>query len=567
MDQLALIAAVLFATAVFIPLSTKINVPWPVLVTLFGIVLAAIPQVPQVYVDPDLILPLVLPPLLYAAARKTSWRFWAANARPILLLAVALVMVTTAAVAYVASAVVPGISLAGAVALGALVSPPDPVAATAIAAKLNLPRRLVSMLEGEGLFNDVAALVLYQVAIAAVIGGSLTPGQAATRLLLAAGLAVVVGFGFGWGFTRLIALLGSADPRPQVLLSVLAPTATYVMAEELHGSGVLAVLIYTLYSVSRPVDAADAHGRLTTDTFWSMTQTLVTGIAFGLVGLEFQTAFEAIGARWTSLVGETVAVVGVVVVVRLLYLLPSVLLAKRFYQRLQAGALDDALSGRSASRRLQRQRDTDVPIGWRETVVVWWAGMRGVATVALALAIPTVTDDGTPFPARDRILFIAFSVVLVTLVLQGLTLPTVVKLLGVRPSARDNDEAEAVLAERAAHAAAEALNRLQDERDFGVEVWDRLNAFPTDLLVRLNAQLSSDSQHTSRTGKASDRADFLIGLRQMLSAAREELLTARSERGIDPELVDQLVRRLDLYSLPALPATERDLTGQPDSTQ
>jgi CPA1 family monovalent cation:H+ antiporter len=566
-DQLALIAAVLFATAVFIPLSTKINVPWPVLVTLFGIVLAAIPQVPQVYVDPDLILPLVLPPLLYAAARKTSWRFWAANARPILLLAVALVMVTTAAVAYVASAVVPGISLAGAVALGALVSPPDPVAATAIAAKLNLPRRLVSMLEGEGLFNDVAALVLYQVAIAAVVGGSLTPGQAATRLLLAAGLAVVVGFGFGWGFTRLIALLGSADPRPQVLLSVLAPTATYVMAEELHGSGVLAVLIYTLYSVSRPVDAADAHGRLTTDTFWSMTQTLVTGIAFGLVGLEFQTAFEAIGARWTSLVGETVAVVGVVVVVRLLYLLPSVLLAKRFYQRLQAGALDDALSGRSASRRLQRQRDTDVPIGWRETVVVWWAGMRGVATVALALAIPTVTDDGTPFPARDRILFIAFSVVLVTLVLQGLTLPTVVKLLGVRPSARDNDEAEAVLAERAAHAAAEALNRLQDERDFGVEVWDRLNAFPTDLLVRLNAQLSSDSQHTSRTGKASDRADFLIGLRQMLSAAREELLTARSERGVDPLLIDQLVRRLDLYSLPALPATERDLTGQPDSTQ
>jgi CPA1 family monovalent cation:H+ antiporter len=555
-DQLALIAAVLFATAVFIPLSTKINVPWPVLVTLFGIVLAAIPQVPQVYVDPDLILPLVLPPLLYAAARKTSWRFWAANARPILLLAVALVMVTTAAVAYVASTVVPGISLAGAVALGALVSPPDPVAATAIAAKLNLPRRLVSMLEGEGLFNDVAALVIYQVAIAAVIGGSITPGQAATRLLLAAGLAVVVGFGFGWGFTRLITLLGSADPRPQVLLSVLAPTATYVMAEELHGSGVLAVLIYTLYSVSRPVDATDAQGRLTTDVFWSMTQTLVTGIAFGLVGLEFQTAFEAIGARWTSLVGETVAVVGVVVAVRLLYLLPSVLLAKRFYQRLQVGALDDALSGRSATRRLQRQRDTDVPIGWRETVVVWWAGMRGVATVALALAIPTVTDDGTPFPARDRILFIAFSVVLVTLVLQGLTLPTVVKLLGVRPSARDTDEAEAMLAERAAHAAAEALNRLQDERDFGVEVWDRLNAFPTDLLVRLNAQLSSDSQHTSRTGKASDRADFLIGLRQMLSAAREELLAARSERGIDPELVDQLVRRLDLYSLPALPVTE-----------
>ncbi|MDQ1744559.1 MAG: monovalent cation/hydrogen antiporter [Pseudonocardiales bacterium] len=556
MEQLALVAAVLFATAVLIPVASRINLPWPVLVTLFGIVLAAIPQVPQVYVEPDLILPLVLPPLLYAAARKTSWRFWAANARPILLLAVALVMVTTAAVAYVASAVVPGISLAGAVALGALVSPPDPVAATAIAGKLHLPRRLVSMLEGEGLFNDVAALVLYQVAIAAVVGGSITPGQAAIKLVLAAVLALAVGFASGWGFTRLITVLGSTDPRPQVLLSVLAPTATYVLTEELHGSGVLAVLVYTLYSVSRPVDAADAQGRLTTDVFWSMTETLVTGIAFGLVGLEFQTAFEAIGARWTSLVGETAALVGVVVAVRLLYLLPSVLLARRFYRRLQSGALDDALSGRSASRRLQRQRGTDVPIGWRETVVVWWAGMRGVATVALALAIPTVTDDGGPFPARDRILFIAFSVVLVTLVLQGLTLPTVVRVLGVKAGARDSDEAEASLIERAAHASAEALNRLQDDVDFSVEVWDRLNAFPTDLLARLTAQLNGDSQRGLVAARAIDRGNFLLGLQQMLSAAREELLAARSERGVDPELVDQLVRRLDLYSLPALPAAE-----------
>ena len=249
--------------------------------------------------------------------------------------------------------------------------------------------------------------------------------------------------------------------------------------------------------------------------------------------------------------------VAVVVAVRLLYLLPSALLARRFYRRLQAGALDDALSGRRTSRRLQRQRDTDVPIGWRETVVVWWAGMRGVATVALALAIPTVTDAGEPFPSRDRILFVAFSVVLVTLVLQGLSLPTVVRLLGVRAGPRDRDEAEAALVERAAHAATEALNRLQDELDFGVEVWDRLNAFP-DRSAGAAATPSwrSDSQHSSLGSRAVDRSEFLLGLRQMLSAAREELLTARSERGVDPELVDRLVRRLDLYSLPALPTAD-----------
>ncbi len=553
MQQLGLVAAVIFATAILIPVSTRINLPWPVLVTVFGLLLAAIPQIPQVHVEPELILPLVLPPLLFAAARKTSWRLWVANARPILLLAVALVVVTTAVVAAVASAVVPGISLAGAVALGALVSPPDPVAATAIASKLHLPKRLVSMLEGEGLFNDVAALVLYQVAIAAVVGGSFSPGEAALKLLLAAVLALVVGFAFGWGMSRLIALLGTGDPRPQVLLSILAPTATYVAAEEVRGSGVLAVLVYTLYSVSRPVDAADAQGRLTTDVFWSMTETLVTGIAFGLVGLEFQTALTEVDERWTTLVGETAAVVAAVVAVRLLYLLPSVLLTKSLYRRLQVGALDDALSGQRSSRRLRRQRDTDVPIGWRETVVVWWAGMRGVATVALALAIPTTTDAGAPFPARERILFIAFAVVLVTLVLQGVTLPTLVKALGVRAGNSDGDEAEAVLIERAAHAAAEALNHLQDDVDFGVEVWDRLNAFPTDLLSRLSPQLASNTDHVAVERRGLDREQFVLGLRQMLSAAREELLNARSERGVEPEMVDHLVRRLDLYSLPTTP--------------
>ncbi len=553
MQQLGLVAAVIFATAVLIPVAGKINLPWPVLVTVFGILLAAIPQVPQVHVEPELILPIVLPPLLYAAARRTSWRQWAANAGPILLLAVALVMVTTAVVAFVASRVVPGISVAGAVALGALVSPPDPVAATAIASKLHLPKRLVSMLEGEGLFNDVAALVLYQVAIAAVVGGSFSATSAAEKLLLAAVLALAIGFAFGWAVTRLIALLGSVDPRPQVLISILAPTAAYVAAEEVHGSGVLAVLVYTLYSVSRPVDPGDAQGRLTTDVFWSMTETLVTGVAFGLVGLEFQTAFEAIGTHWTALIGETAAVVGVVVLIRLVYLLPSALLARRYYHRLQAGALDDALSGNTDSSRLRRQRGADVPIGWRETVVVWWAGMRGVATVALALAIPVTTDAGTGFPARDRILFIAFAVVLVTLVLQGVTLPTLVRALGVRARPGDGDDDEAALIERAAHAAAEALNHLQDRGDLHVDVWDRLSAFPTDLSTRLRPAMTDESQHELSEDLDSDRVQFRAGIEQMLTAAREELLNARGERGVEPEMIDHLVRRLDLYSLPSRP--------------
>jgi len=180
--------------------------------------------------------------------------------------------------------------------------------------------------------------------------------------------------------------------------------------------------------------------------------------------------------------------------------------------------------------------------------------MRGVATVALALAIPTTVDGGAPFPARERILFIAFAVVLVTLVLQGVTLPTLVTRLGVRAGAADRDDAESELIERAARAAAEALNRLQHDPagqpQFQVEVWDRLNAFPTDLLARLSPQLVEDNSHGVAPRRAQNREQFLLGLRQMLAAARAELLAARSERGVEPELVDHLVRRLDLYSLP-----------------
>ncbi|MCU1392021.1 MAG: hypothetical protein JWM34_449 [Ilumatobacteraceae bacterium] len=553
MDQLGLVAAIILATAVLIPVADRIELPWPVLVTVFGIVLAAIPQVPQVRVEPDLILPLVLPPLLFASARRTSWRHWAANATPILFLAVALVFVTTAAVALVASQLVPGISIAGAVALGAIVSPPDPVAASAIASKLHLPRRLVSMLEGEGLFNDVVALVLYQVAIAAVVSGSFSAGHAALRLVLAAVRALVVGLALGWGVHKLMTVLGSRDPRTSVMISIVLPIvlpiAAYVAAEEIHGSGVLAVLVYTLYTVGRPVDPADADGRLTTAVFWSMTETLVTGLAFGLVGLEFQTAFQAIHQQWTSLVGETAAIVGVVVGVRLLYLLPSVLLGRRVYGRLQVRALDDSLSGREASPRLRRQRAADVPIGWRETLVVWWSGMRGVATVALALAIPATVDGGGAFPARDRILFIAFSVVLVTLVLQGLTLPFLVGALGVRAGPADQDAEESELIERTASAASRRLDAIRVRSVLASPVRDRLTALPVDLVIRLRSAYA-DPAAAAAVDAAAHRQQFTDGVHEMLTAAREELLAARSEAGVDPELVDDLVRRLDLYSLP-----------------
>src|SRR4051812_38448426 len=349
--------------------------------TLLGIVLAVLDFVPNVDIPPELILPGLLPPLLYAAVRRTSWRQFTANLRPILLLAVALVFVTTLCVAVVAHAVVPGLPIAAAVALGALVAPPDPVAATAVAGQLGLPRRLVSILEGEGLFNDVTAIVLYHVAIAAAVSGSFSPWRAGLDLVLSGVVAVAVGLVLGWGTNRLMDIVG--DPTLQIGLTLLMPYASYVLAEEFHGSGVLAVLTTALFIAEYASDPDDVMTRLAGHTFWDIIDTLVTGVAFGLIGLELHNAIRTASGRWGELLGWAATIVGVVVVVRLLWLLPATWLTKRLHAR--------------------RDHDEDIPTSWRETVVMWWSGMRGVASVALALAVPLRTDDGSPFPDRDEI--------------------------------------------------------------------------------------------------------------------------------------------------------------------
>ncbi|GAA4947689.1 hypothetical protein GCM10023238_12530 [Streptomyces heliomycini] len=371
------------------------------LMTVLGAVLALLDFVPNVDVPPDLILPLLLPPLLYAAVRRTSWRQFAANVRPILLLAVALVFVTTLCVAVVAHAIVPGLPLAAAVALGALVAPPDPVAATAVAGKLGLPRRLVSILEGEGLFNDVTAIVLYNVAIAAAVSGGFSAWEAGLDLVLSAVVAVAVGLALGWGANKLMDFLG--DATLQIGLSLLVPYAAYVAAEELHGSGVLAVLTTALFLAEYATDADDVMTRLAGHTFWDIVDTLVTGVAFGLVGLELHNAVRTAAGHWGELLTWAAVIVGVVVLVRLLWLLPATWLTKR----------------------LHAARDTaeEIPVSWRETVVMWWAGMRGVASAALALAIPLETGAGGDFPGRGEIIFIAFGVIMATLLVQGLSLP------------------------------------------------------------------------------------------------------------------------------------------------
>ncbi|MDQ0953155.1 Na+/H+ antiporter [Streptomyces phaeochromogenes] len=527
MDQLALLFVMLLGAVLSVPLGDRLGLPSPVLMTLLGIVLAVLDFVPNVDIPPELILPALLPPLLYAAVRRTSWRQFTANKRPIFLLAVALVFVTTAVVAVVAHAIVPGLPIAAAVALGALVAPPDPVAATAVAGKLGLPRRLVSILEGEGLFNDVTAIVLYHVAIAAAVSGTFSLPSAALDFLLSAVVAVAMGFGLGWGTNRLMDYLG--DPTLQIGLTLLVPYASYVLAEELHGSGVLAVLTTALFLAEYANDADDVMTRLAGHTFWDIVDTLVTGVAFGLIGLELHNAIRTASGRWGEMLGWAAAIVGVVVFVRLAYLLPATWLTKRLHAK--------------------RDHDEDIPTSWRETVVMWWAGMRGVASVALALAIPLETDSGAPFPNRDEMVFIAFGVIMATLVVQGLSLPWLVRKLDVRADTDREQEFEKALALRAAKAAKRRLREIEEVEELPDELSEQLLRRAFDIGFRISPDMGEDERregHEHRVRRIK-RVRRIQG--EMLSAARHEVLAARSEAGADPEVVDRVLRHLDVRSL------------------
>ncbi|MER5192703.1 Na+/H+ antiporter [Streptomyces sp. NPDC002755] len=527
MDQLALLFVLLLGAVVSVPVGDRFGLPAPVLMTLLGIVLAVLDFVPNVEIPPDLILPLLLPPLLYAAVRRTSWRQFAANVRPIFLLAVALVFVTTVCVAAVAHTIVPGLPIAAAVALGALVAPPDPVAATAVAGQLGLPRRLVSILEGEGLFNDVTAIVLYHVAIAAAVSGSFSPWQAGLDLVLSAVVAVAVGVALGWGANRLLDVLG--DTTLQIGLTLLVPYASYVLAEEFHGSGVLAVLTTALFLAEYATDPDDVLTRLAGHTFWDIIDTLVTGVAFGLIGLELHNAIRTASGRWGEMLGWAAVIVAVVVVVRLLWLLPATWLTQRLHAR------QDHLE--------------DIPTNWRETLVMWWSGMRGVASVALALAVPLETDGGGPFPDRDEIIFIAFGVIMATLVLQGLTLPWLVKRLGVQSDTDREKEFEKELAVRAAKAAKRRLREIEAEENLPEELSEQMLRRAFDIGLRISPDVGEDERREGHDQRVRRLKRVRRIQAEMLSAARHEVVAARSEPGSDPEIVDRVLRHLDVRSL------------------
>jgi Na+/H+ antiporter len=494
-------------------LAGTVRVPYPILLVLGGLVLGFVPGVPPAELPPDLVLVLFLPPLLYQAAFFSSPRDLRANARTITLLAVGLVLVTMSAVAVVAHTLVGGLSWAAAFALGAIVSPTDPLAATAIARRLGVPRRLVTVLEGESLVNDATALVAYRLAVAAVVAGSFTLWEAGLQFVSRGVGGVAIGLAVGWLIAE--ARRRIEDPVVEIVLSVVTGYAAYLPAELLGASGVLAAVTAGLYVGWRAPQLASPSTRLLGFSFWEVLVYLLNAVLFVLVGLQLNlilTGFS--GSSAVVLVGQAALVSAVVIGVRV---------AWGFTVPYLVRALD------------RRPSQVARRVGARERLVSSWSGMRGAVSLAAALALPL------NFPQRNLIIFVTFGVIFATLVLQGLTLPWLIRRLGVH---RDDSEAQEELRGRL-RATDAALARLEE---LASEEWTR-----DDTLERMRGlyqfrrrRLKARAGYLADDGSQDRSLAYQRLVRELLEAQRREIVRLRNQGEISNEVMHRIERDLDL---------------------
>ena len=508
-----LLLALIVAVAGLSVLARLVRVPYPILLVLGGLVIGFVPGMPTVEMPPELVLVAFLPPLLYWAGFFSSPRDLRADARAISLAAVGLVLATAAAVAVAAHAVVDGLSWPAAFALGAIVSPTDPLAATAIARRLGVPRRLITVLEGESLLNDATALVAYRVAVAAAVSGSFVAWQAGLRFLVGASGGVVVGLLVGWLIAEVRRRLD--DPVVEIVISVVTGYVAYLPAELLDVSGVLAAVTAGLYVGWRAPELASASTRLLGFSFWEVVVYLANAVLFILVGLELQPILSGLGGTAVAvLVAQAALVSAVVIAVRLGWVFSVPYLVR--------------LLDRRPGQLMRR-------VGARERLVIGWSGMRGAVSLAAALALPR------DFPMRNLLLFLTFAVILATLVVQGLTLPALIRRLRLPgDGAEEKEELRARLV--AAQAALERLDQLSGAdwtRDDTVERLQGLFEFRRRRLKARAGKIEDDG--TEDRSQAYQRL-----VRELLEAQRQAIVRLRNQGVISNDVMHRIERELDL---------------------
>jgi len=519
-DQLGpVLLVLLLAVAGLAALASVLRVPYPIPLVLGGLAIGLIPGVPDVRLAPELVLLLFLPPLLYAAAFFSSLRELRANVGPISLLSIGLVILTTAGVAAVAHFAI-GLPWAVAFVLGAVVSPTDAVAPATIVRRLGVPRRIVTVIEGENLTNDWTALVVYRFAIAAVVAGTFSLPQAGLEFVLSGVGGLAIGLAVGWVVAQIRRRLD--DPPTEMAFSLLTAYAAYIPAEEIGASGVIAAVTVGVYLGWRTPLLVTPSTRLQLYSVWEMLQFMLNAVLFVLVGLQLPGILENLdGASPLTLLGQAALVSASVILLRIGWV---------FIAMSVPGGAQDCLCGRGDGRPPRSH-----------VAIVAWSGMRGAVALAAALAIPLTVVGGDPFPSRDLVIFLAFSTILVTLVAQGVTLPWLIRALGVEPDQSDEEE-ELAARVRAADAALERIDQLDGADWTFDDTLERVRGMFDYRRRRFAAQVDGNG-HEAYEERSSQ---YVRVMREAIAAQRAALLDLRDAGRIGDEVMRRVERELDL---------------------
>src|SRR5947209_9063458 len=515
-DKTELILICLVAVALLAIVARKIRVPYPILLTVGGVVLALVPGLPAIRLDPQLVFNLFLPPLLYPAAVYTSWRDFRTNLRSILPLAIVLVLITMTATAYLFHYLV-GLPLAVGFVFGALISPPDAVAALAVTQNLRVTRKIIVILEGESLINDATSFISFRFAVAAVMTGSFSLGQASLQFLFVATGGVCVGIAVGWLATQVQKRLD--DPPVQTMFSLLTPYVAYFSGEMLHVSGILAVVIAGIYYGWRAPRILSGRMRLQALPVWEMVTFILNGVLFMLIGLQLPQVMNALAPGTATRVAElAIAVVAVIVLIRFAWMFGANYLPRLFSRK--------------------ARRKNRVP--WQHTALIAWIGMRGADSLAGALAIPFVLANGEPFPGRNPILLLTFCVIFATLVLQGLTLTPLVRWLGVVDD-HVTEKEERLARLKANEAALARLEAIESSNRARHETVERLRSEYTDRIRQLRREVPHEESVRRLFSE-----DFEELAREALQTERDTVIALRNEEAINDQALRRIQRDIDL---------------------
>lgn len=494
----------------------KIRIPYPILLTLGGVILALIPGLPAIELAPDLVFALFLPPLLYPAAVFTSWRDLRGSLRSILWMAIVLVLITMAVAAGLFHLLI-GLPLAAGFVFGAIIAPPDAVAALSVTQNLRVPRKIIVVLEGESLLNDATAFIAFRFAVAAVMTGGFSLGQAGFRFLLVAVGGIAVGLAIGWLAAQVQKRLD--DPPVQTMFSLLTPYVAYIAGERLHVSGILAVVIAGIYYGWRAPRIVSARMRLQAIPVWEMVVFILNGVLFVLIGLQLPQVIRTLPpGTATSIAKVALVMVLVLMLIRFAWMFTTDYLPRRFSKK-------------------HRHKGREP---WSHGALIAWIGMRGANSLAGALAIPFVLPDGQAFPGRNVILLLTFCVILGTLVIQGLPLTPLVRWLGVADDHLTEKE-ERVARLKANEAAVARLEELAASSHARPEILQRLRSEYEDRIRQLECNMSEEESVTRLYS-----ADFEDLAREVLRSERETVLALRNEGAINDQALRRIQRDIDL---------------------